>query len=169
MQHTRPPQIVGSTPPAVTNAKWDLRFLTLARNIATWSKDPSTQVGAIIVDPDRRIVSTGYNGFPQGVEDTPGRYMDRDLKYKLIVHGEINALAFAERSVRGCTLYTWPFMPCSRCAGIVIQHGITRVVSPQIPEDKRERWAEDMELSLLQFREAGVEVIVYPLDLVERF
>ena len=109
---------------------WNQRFLSLAEHISTWSKDPSTQVGAVIVDDQRRIISTGYNGFPRGVNDFPERYNNRDIKYEMIVHGEINAILFANQSIHGCTLYTWPFMPCSRCAAIVIQSGIRTVVAP---------------------------------------
>lgn len=138
--------------------KWDLRFLELAKLVSTWSKDPSTQTGACIVDQDRRVVSVGYNGFAKGVQDHPERYADRDLKYKLIVHCERNAILFAKRDLTGCTLYTYPFMSCSVCAGMVIQSGITRCVAPKIPDDKKERWAEDMALSEQIFREAGVEV-----------
>ena len=68
------------------NKKWDLRFIELAKLVSTWSKDPSTQTGAVIVDPNRRVVSVGYNGFPIGVDDDPERYANRDLKYKMIVH-----------------------------------------------------------------------------------
>ena len=150
-------------PPPGQTEKWDRRFLDLAKYIASWSKDPSTQTGAVIVDsPGRQVVSLGYNGFPQGVDDNPQRYADRDLKYKLIVHCERNAILFAKRDLRFCTLYTWPFMSCSTCAGMVIQAGITHCVAPAMPEDKKERWAEDMEIAAMMFREAGVR-----LDLLE--
>lgn len=138
---------------------WDLRFLNLAKHVAGWSKDPSTQVGAVIADADNRIVSLGYNGLPRGVEDSHERLNDRDLKLKLIVHGEINAMAFADRSIRGCTLYTYPFMPCSNCAGQVIQRGIIRVVSFR---NNNERWATHFVLTEKIFAEAGVQ-----LDLLE--
>ena len=75
--------------------KWDLRFLEMARNAASWSKDPSTKVGAIIVDDDKRVISVGYNGFPKGVRDDE-RLDDRQEKYKIIVHAERNALLFMQ-------------------------------------------------------------------------
>ena len=93
---------------------WDKRFLALAQYVSTWSKDPSTKTGAVIVS-GRRVVSLGYNGFPQGMPDLPVLYDDREEKYSRVVHCEINALLFAERTVRGCTLYTWPFLSCDRC------------------------------------------------------
>ena len=143
---------------APADEKWDRRYLGMAEYIACWSKDPSTRVGAVVVDPNNQIVSLGYNGLPRGVQDSPERLHNRELKYKLIVHAEINALAFAERSVRGCTLYTFPFMPCVRCAGEVIQRGIVRVVAPKVDND---RWAEDFRLTQQMFMEAGVLLTLY--------
>ena len=72
--------------------KWDKRFLALAEHIARWSKDPSTKIGAVIVDPNKRVVSLGYNCFPRGVEDSEERLENREVKYKIIVHCERNAL-----------------------------------------------------------------------------
>ncbi len=135
--------------------KWDKRFVESARFFSTWSKDPSTQTGAVIVDPSRRIVSVGYNGLAQGVEDLPERYNNRDIKYKIIVHCERNALLFASKSVQDCTLYTWPFMSCSTCASMVIQAGIKRCVAPF---SDNPRWKDDFELSTQMFKEAGVQV-----------
>lgn len=138
---------------------WHERFLGLAKEIASWSKDPSTQFGAVIVDPKGRIVSMGYNGFPQRVRDDE-RLHNREEKYEIIIHAEINALIFAKQSVEGCTLYTWPFMPCSRCAAIFIQAGIEKVVAPRIPAHLEKRWAKNVKLSHDLFVEAGVRVII---------
>lgn len=82
---------------------WDKRFLQLAKLVSSWSKDPSTQTGAVIVDDKRRIVSLGFNSFPRRIADDV-RLDDRALKYECIVHCEINALVFAQQSVAGCTL-----------------------------------------------------------------
>ena len=136
---------------------WNQRFLSLAEHIAQWSKDPSTQVGAVIVDPCRRIISTGYNGLPQGVDDTDNRLHTREIKYEMIVHGEINAILFAKQDLLGSTLYTWPFMPCSRCASIVIQSGIKTVVAPL---NDSPRWKDSFQLSQTMFAEAGVRLIL---------
>lgn len=138
--------------------KWDRRFLDLAEHISSWSRDPSTRVGAVIVDDKRRVVSHGFNGFPQGIEDKPERYENRETKYQYIVHGEINALLFASRSVEGMTLYTFPFMPCARCTVQLIQSGIKRVVSL---ENDNPRWQASFALALDMFEEAGVEVKLY--------
>lgn len=136
---------------------WDRWYLGMAEYVSTASKDPSTKVGAIIVDSERRIVSCGYNGLPKGVEDTDERLNNRDLKYKLIIHGERNALLFANRSVDGCTLYTWPFMPCAACASMVIQKGISRVVAPY---SENPRWTDEFKLSKELFFEANVELVL---------
>lgn len=137
--------------------KWDLRFLELAKFIAQWSKDPSTKTGSVITKADKRVVSVGYNGFPRGVEDTDERLYNRETKYKIIVHCERNAILLADKSVEGCTLYTWPFASCSVCAAFVIQAGISRCVAPVMPFHLRERWQEDMDLAAELLQEAGVQ------------
>lgn len=141
--------------------KWDRRLLGLAEYVARWSHDPSTRTGAVIADR-KHVVSVGYNGFPRGVDDDPARYADRSLKYKMIVHCEMNAILSAKRSVEGFTLYTWPFTCCPDCAGQVIQAGISRVVSPWLDPDSDlgRRWADDVEISLSMFRESGVNVLL---------
>ncbi len=140
------------------NKIWDTRFLSHASLVAEWSKDPSTKVGAVITDEHNRIISVGYNGFPRSIADTPERLKNRELKYKMVVHAEMNAIIFAQRDLTDCTLYTWPFPPCSACAAIVINAGIGRVVSYGVwPE----RWAESIKLSLDMFREAGVRFTLY--------
>lgn len=141
--------------------KWDRDFLAMAEWYALRkSKDPSTKVGAVITR-GREVVSVGYNGFARGVDDSPERYATRDVKYRLIVHAEVNAVVFARQDLSGCTLYTWPFLPCAPCAAIMIQAGIARVVAPELPVSLRERWAKDLELSRLQFCEADVDVKEY--------
>ena len=133
--------------------KWDKRFLGLAKHISTWSKDPSTQMGAVIVDPKGRIVSVGYNGLAQGVDDKPERLNNREIKYKMFLHCERNAILFAKQPLDGCTLYTWPLMTCAPCAAMTIQAGITRHVAPY---SENPRWVDDFELAKQQFEEAGV-------------
>ena len=139
--------------------KWDKRFLALASHIAGWSKDPSTQVGCVVVGPDREIRSTGFNGFPRGIDDSIARLENRELKYPLICHAEENAIMHAARigiSLKGCTAYvTWP--PCSRCARSLIQAGVDEVVYPaesEIPE----RWGDDFEIATSMMNEAGLAV-----------
>jgi dCMP deaminase len=140
---------------------WDRYFLNMAKQASTASKDPSTQVGAVITDGNR-LVSVGFNGFARGVRDLPWRYADRDTKLRIGLHGELNAILFAGRSLAGCTLYTFPLMSCSNCAAAVVQVGITRCVAPPTPPDLEERWAESLKWAKTQFEEASVR-----LDIVE--
>lgn len=143
-----------------TATDWDLYFVDMARWVAERrSKDPSTKCGAVVAR-GRELVSAGYNGFARGVRDLPARYEDREVKYRLVVHAEVNAILTARRDLTGCTLYTWPFMPCSSCAAMVIQAGVARVVAPRLPEDKEARWGESIAWSMMQFSEAGVEVVL---------
>lgn len=138
--------------------KWDRRFIEVAQLISSWSKDPSTKVGCVVVGQDREIRSTGFNGFPRGIADTEERLSQRELKYPLICHAEENAIMHAARvgvSLRDCTAYvTWP--PCTRCARSLVQAGVREVVYPkgEVPE----RWREDFETSLAMLNEAGIVV-----------
>ena len=143
----------------MTSEQWDYRFLDLSKLIASWSKDPSTKVGAVIVDEDRRILSLGYNGFPLGISDDK-RLDNREIKYKMVVHAECNALLFCSEPPVGATIYTYPFMPCPKCAGMIIQTGITRVVSYK---SNNERWSEEFALSRNMFKEAGIELLEYEI------
>lgn len=142
----------------MTALEWDMRFLALADHIATWSKDPSTRCGAVVIDPSNRIVSVGYNGFARGVEDTPVRLADREVKYRLTIHAERNALLFAHRNLAGCGLYASPLPTCADCAAMIIQSGIRRVVTRY---SDNPRWIEAARLAAIQYREAGVAWAVY--------
>jgi len=145
--------------------KWDSRFLGLAAHISAWSKDPSSQVGAVITD-GKRIVSLGYNGFAAGVMDHPERLIDRERKLNLTIHAEENAMIFAKRDLSGCTVYvTHP--PCPRCASKLIQEEIGRVVYITPSSDFLSRWASDLELSVEMYGEAGIEVTTYEIDQID--
>jgi len=138
--------------------KWDKRFMDLANFVAAWSKDPSTQVGAVIANPHtKRVVSMGYNGFPSGVGDHDHRLENREIKYEMIVHAETNALLFAGPAAENCTLYVTPLPPCARCGVVIIQAGIQRVVAP-IPNKSKKHWNTQSEISEQMFAEAGVEL-----------
>lgn len=154
--------VIGGRCMAVS-AKWDYRFLALARLVSTWSKDPSTQVGAVIVTPDHRVVSLGYNGLPRGVQDSTARLHDRDTKYRLVLHAEENALLFADSHLlRGATLYTYPLPPCAPCASKLVQVGLGRVVTVPPTAEQRARWGADWALADEVLAEAGVEVDTLP-------
>ena len=137
---------------------WDWA-VEMARHVATLSKEPSSQVGAVIFDDKRRLVSAGYNGLPRGVEDSPARLHNRDVKYKMILHAECNAMAFATGKLEGATLFcTHPC--CTQCAAQIIQMGIKHVCWPTADREFAERWACDMKLSMEMFTEAQVGVHV---------
>lgn len=148
--------------PQMSKATWDRRFLQLAETIAQWSKDPSTKVGAVIVRPNKTIVSLGYNGFPRGVRDTPVLYEDRAKKYPRIVHAEANAIVSSKTDLTGCTLYTYPLPVCSECMKLVIQSGITRCVSIALTPAEVERWAESLRVAREMADQANVEVAYLP-------
>lgn len=136
-------------------ARWDKRYLLLAKHVSGWSKDPSTKIGAVIVSPHNTIVSVGYNGLAAGVADYTDRLEDREYKYANIIHGEMNAILHAPAGVHKCTLYTWPFMCCSRCAAMIVQAGISRHVAPI---SYNTRWKESFEMATNTLTEAGVEL-----------
>jgi dCMP deaminase len=135
-------------------SKWPDRFMALAEHVATWSKDPSTKVGCVIVDKQNRVVSVGFNGFPRGIKDFAERYNDKETKYLFVAHAERNALDNAPLSVEGCTLYS-PLLPCNECAKSIIQKGITKVVSYEPEEDRPHlQW----EITKKMFLEAEVQL-----------
>jgi len=145
-------------------SKWDVRYLQLARHVASWSKDPSTQTGAVIVRPDRSIASVGFNGFPKNMPDSSELYANREEKYSRIVHCEVNAQIFTREPLNGYTLYTWPFASCDRCCVTMLQSGITRFVYPSIPEHLKERWAASLAKTYKYIIEAGCEAVEIPLE-----
>lgn len=125
--------------------KWDRRYLEMASMVASWSKDPSTKVGAVIVAPRHRIVSVGFNGFPRALPDRPEALGDRAVKYSRIIHAEINAMILAGTPIPPeSTLYTWPFPSCDRCLVQLVQAGVTRFVAPTIPASLKDRWEGDI-------------------------
>ena len=134
--------------------KWHKRFLDLCEHVATWSKDPSTKLGSVIVDSKKRVVSIGYNGFPRGVDDRHDRYEDRPTKYLFVAHAERNALDNAPMMVDNCTMYV-TLLPCNECAKSIIQKGITTVVTYRPEREDVFNW----NITLTMFNEAGVNVV----------
>lgn len=141
--------------------KWDKRFMNLAKDVAKWSKDPSTQTGAVIVSPDKTDIILGFNGFARQMKDDPELYANREVKYSRIIHCEMNALITAKRPLNGYTLYTYPFLSCDRCAVHMIQAGIVRVVAPKATGEQATRWEPAFEKTRSYFNEAGVEILEY--------
>lgn len=140
-------------------SKWDRRFMDLAELVASWSKDPSTKVGCVIVNDLRQVISLGYNGFPRGVDDDLRRYENRENKYLMVQHAEANAMHNAIQSPRGCTAYVTAH-PCSQCAGALIQCGVKRVVCPDPSGGFSERFATSIAAATFMFGESGIEVVL---------
>lgn len=141
----------------INRAKWDHRFMRLAREVAGWSKDPSSKIGAVIVK-DRRVVATGYNGFPAGFADDY-RLKSRETKYPRIVHAEMNAILQAGHDAQGAVLYLYsPIggVPCQNCTKHLITAGIALIVV--LPYKSNDRWGADMETAKDMLNEAGVGV-----------
>ena len=116
-------------------AKWDTRFMGVALEVATWSSDPRKRVGAVVVSPDGRQFSPGYNGLPRDFEEkTAGVILDKDTKNRYSLHAEDNAIAQAPGDVTGWTMYVTT-APCLRCALAIHRAGISRIVSAPIDAD----------------------------------
>ena len=138
---------------------WDQVFLRLAKEVASWSKDPSTKVGAVAVGPKRNVLAQGYNGFPRGIFDYAERYNDKPTKYMYVVHAEMNVIYNATYngvSLDGASLYVYGLPPCSECAKGIIQVGIKEIITETqgIPK----KWEDSWNFSKSMFDEAGVTV-----------
>ena len=137
---------------------WDEYFMGLAHLSAMRSKDPSTQVGAVIVDQEHKVVGIGYNGLPIGCSDDEFPW-DREggmleSKYAFVVHAELNAILNSTRDLHGCTLYVSLF-PCNECAKAIIQSGIRKIVY----EDDKYAAADNVIASKKMLNAAGVELV----------
>ena len=137
--------------------KWNTRFIDLADHVSSWSKDPRTKVGAVVVNSHRQVLGLGFNGFPRGVEDLVSRYDDRETKLLFVSHAEQNALDNCFTDPRGATLYSTLF-PCYHCAKGIIQRGISRVVTRR-PDPKYSGPPHHFSVSLDMFNESGVELL----------
>lgn len=152
------------------DAKWDKRFLRLAREYSTWSKDPSTRIGAIAVDPDTKVIlSHGYNGFPRQLQDNPDLLHNRLSKYPRTVHAEMNVVcnsSITGTPLVGATLYCYGLPMCVHCCPIIIQAGIRKVVEcyTEIPE----RWEEQTRMSRQLLKEAGISTYSYTPEEIDR-
>ncbi len=145
--------------------KWNGRGIEVARTVAKWSKDKSTQVGAVVMMDDGTPLTFAYNGFARGVDDDVPERHERPEKYKWTSHAEENAIANLARTgqqAKGSTLYVTHY-PCAGCARKIIQAGIDKVVvdGNSMNEDFLSRWADDMKTSEEMFNEGGVSVVVH--------
>lgn len=141
--------------------KWDERYFKIAKETASWTKDPRTAIGAVIIGDKGQIKSQGYNGFPRGIEDLPERYTDRPTKYKYVIHAELNCIYNALHngtSVLCDTIYVTGLPVCHECAKAIIQVGIKKVLYDTPVGDGSSPWDASGILALEMFEEAGIEV-----------
>jgi dCMP deaminase len=139
--------------------KYDERYLELAKHIAGWSKDPSTGVGAVAIGNKGQVLAQGYNGFPRGVEDSKARYADKNIKYRYVVHAEMNCIynaGYNGASLDGATLFVYGLPVCNECAKGIIQTGILRVVSPKNGLEVPEKWKVSCIETVAMFKEVGI-------------
>lgn len=143
------------------DSKWDIRFLELAKHVSQWSKDPSTKVGAVLVNNLNQVVGMGYNGFARGVADSDERLNTREVKYAFVVHAEVNAIIQAGHASRGSTLYVYPsfMLPpiCADCCKAAIQAGIQTIVGyePDETDPRVQRWKNSIGYAREMWLESG--------------
>ena len=138
--------------------KWDLRYLQLAKTIASWSKDPSSQIGAIAVGAKGQVLAQGYNGFPRGMVDSPQHYKNKTVKYARIVHAEMNMIfnaSFNGGCLNGSSVYVSGLPTCSDCAKGLIQVGVKELIMPQ--QKIEDRWYDSWQRSKEYYKEAGLK------------
>jgi len=140
----------------VTSETWDRRHFSLALEVSTWSKDPSTQVGAVCVSPDKRQLVPGFNGFASGIADTHERLQNKELKNMMMVHAELNCIINSDVLLHGWTMYVTK-APCTICASAIINAGIIRMVCPS-PGGS---WKDSQLFAISMLTEANVKVNFY--------
>ena len=137
---------------------WETYFMGIAHLSALRSKDPNTQVGAVIVDQEHKVVSIGYNGFPKGCSDDEYPWENEgsslETKYVYVVHAELNAILNSPRTVKGCSIYVSLF-PCHECAKAIIQSGIQEIVY----ESDKYASSESVLASKRMLESAGVKMV----------
>jgi dCMP deaminase len=139
--------------------EWHKRYLGLAREVASWSKDPSRKIGAVAVGNKGQVLAQGYNGFPRGISDDETRLNNRELKYKYIVHAEMNLIYNATYngiSLDGSTVYVTGLPVCSECAKGLIQVGVRQVIMPEEDANRDDFWSKSFETTIELFGEAGI-------------
>jgi dCMP deaminase len=141
--------------------EWDRRFMEIAFVASKWSKDLNAKVGAVVVDAQGQVAGVGYNGFPKKVDDSLTR-LQSDIKLELVVHAEVNAILGAGDRARGGTLYVSGKPICARCAGLIIQAGIDRVVASEPQASTGSKWDESGLIARQMFQEAQLKIASPP-------
>lgn len=140
------------------NKKWNERFINLAKEISSWSKDPTRQIGAVIVNNDKHIVGTGYNGFPMNIKDDKKRLNNKEIKRAISLHAEESAILNAKCNVEGCAIYVYGLCCCAHCAALIIQSGIKEVYYKLSDRGESEHWKTNCILAKQILKEAGVKL-----------
>lgn len=144
----------------IKSNNWDNKFIKLAMEISTWSKDPSTKVGAIAVSPNNSVVlSQGYNGFPRGINDDYRLHI-KEMKYDLIAHAEMNMIynsTYNGVSLKDSTVYIYGLPCCSQCANALIQCGVKRIVY-YVNSPNKIKWKVSSEKAIQKFKSVNIEV-----------
>lgn len=140
--------------------QWLEYFMTIAETVSTMSKDPSRKIGAVIVDKNKRIISTGFNGFAKGIADSEERLQDKEMKRMLMLHAEENAILHAKQDLTDCSIFVYGYPPCVHCMSLIIQSGIKLVYYKNSSDLNvvSQFWKDNLELSLKLAKEANVEV-----------
>jgi dCMP deaminase len=145
--------------------EWTEYFLNIAEQVKLKSKDESTQIGAVIVGEDKEVLSTGYNSFPRGLDDSVKERQERPEKYFWMEHAERNAIYNAARigvSLKNSIIYLTSGLPCMDCARGIVNSGIKTVYCKQVCTTKnRDKWDESQKKSLELLRECDINVIYY--------
>lgn len=142
----------------INSDAWDIRFMEMAKLVSSFSKDPSSKIGAIAVNDKRVVLSTGWNGFPRGIADTCERLNDRTTKYKFVVHAEMNMVYNATYngiSLDKSTVYIYGLPCCSECAKGLIQVGVKEIVIVK-NDNCDDRWKLSWENTKDMLDEVGI-------------
>ena len=145
------------------NKSWQNKFINLAEYISEWSKDPSAKIGCVAVDPiTNNILSTGYNGFPSGLEDTYERLNNREEKYKFIVHAETNCIYNATKNginLKGSYFFIYGLCICHECAKALVQVGVEVIYYKPSFHECNNRWNTSNDLASSILNECGIKLI----------
>jgi len=140
---------------------WNQRYMAIAKEVAQWSKDPNTKVGAVAIGSKGQILSQGFNGFPRGIHDYENRLNDRSEKYKYIVHAEMNVIynaTYSGVSLDGSKLYVYGLPVCNECAKGIIQVGIKEVYVAQDCINRSQYWFDSFQQTMEMLEEANIKV-----------
>jgi len=147
---------------------WDDYFMNLVYLLAMRSKDASTRYGAVIVNNNNRIISTGYNGFAQGINDNVPERQERPEKYFWFIHAELNAIINAKTDTEGFKMYV-NGMPCTGCANAIINAGLKKVIIDSVWDKPTDKWDAEFERVHQLFFEAKIEIIYWKGELINLY